>query len=94
MGSCPDNLKSGLLFDEKTFSEFRGDGETRKPPETEAQRRLCEIQGMEERDFKNLRLKLNGGKTLTASEAKRLERSRKKFEQISGLDLPEHVDTV
>lgn len=65
----------------------------RKVPESKAQKKLREIQEMEERNFKNLQLKLNSRKSLTASETKRLENYREQYEALSGVNLPDHIVT-
>ena len=82
--------ENGTLFD---MEEFEAEGKERKQPQTEAEKRLERIKQMEDRDFRNFENKLNSGKSLTASEAKRLEEYRRKYEQEAGADLPEHFVT-
>jgi hypothetical protein len=75
------------------MADYETGEKERKKPESEAEKRLKEIREMEERDFRNLRNKLNRGRSLTASEAKKLEDYRKKFEMMSRDGLPDHVVT-
>jgi len=75
----------GRLFD---LSEYKTEEKERKKPQTEAQKRLEEIKQMEDRDRLNLQNKLNRGEILAATEAKRLQEYRKRFESQTGVDLP------
>jgi len=76
------------LFD---MSEFEGPGKSRKAPESPAQKRLCEIRDMKDRDFRNLQNKLNSGKPLTTAEAKRLEEYQYGYETEAGTNLPDNM---
>lgn len=75
----------GILFN---LDEYKLEGKPRKKPQTEAEKRLEEIQEMQDRDFWNLRNKLNRGEVLTAAEGKRLDEYRKRYQEQSGAALP------
>jgi len=80
--------ESDTLFD---MSEYVGGEKVRKAPENEAEKRLRDIREMEDRDFRNLQRKLNGGKTLTDAEAKRLEGYKYGYEAEAGNNLPDNM---
>jgi len=79
--------ENGTLFDLDEYTEPK----ERKAPQSHEEKRLREIQAMEDREFRNLQIKLNCGKTLTAVEAKRLDEYKARLEERAGTDLPEGV---
>lgn len=76
----------GALFGREVVGE-----RVRKAPESAAEKGLAEVRRLQNRDFQNIRNKLDRGKALTAAEAKRLEDYEKKFAGAAGEDLPEHI---
>jgi len=82
--------KTETLFD---LSEYDSGIKGRKRPETKAEKILSEIKNMRERDFLNLKNKLNRGQPLTSAERKVLDQYYQTIEASFALP-PGYVRTV
>jgi len=77
------------LFD---MGEYQEPGKVRKQPETEAEKRLRELDELEQLDYENMKRQITKErKPLTAAQEKRLKRYRRQYEAMT--TLPEHFVT-
>ena len=81
--------KTGELFDRTPY--MNTEVGARKAPVSEAEKRLQQVRDMEDRDFKNLRNKLNSGRPLTKGEAERLDGYKRALETAAGKNLPANM---